>query len=41
MAELGIDLGQNTSKTLFDVPDSWNFEYVVTVCDSAAEACPS
>lgn len=41
MAELGIDLSQNTSKTLFDVPDPWNFEYVVTVCDSAAEACPA
>jgi len=41
MAELGIDLSQNTSKTLFDVPDPWNFEYVVTVCDSAAEACPT
>ena len=41
MAELGIDLSTHTSKTLFDVPDPWNFEYVVTVCDSAAEACPS
>lgn len=41
MAELGIDLSQNTSKTLFDLPDPWNFEYVVTVCDSAAEACPT
>ena len=41
MAELGIDLSQNTSKTLSDVPDPWNFEYVVTVCDSAAEACPT
>jgi len=41
MAELGIDLSQNTSKILFDVPDPWSFEYVVMVCDSAAEACPS
>ena len=41
MAELGIDLSQNTSKTLFDLPDPWNFEYVVTVCGSAAEACPT
>ena len=41
MAELGIDLSQNTSKTLFDLPDPWNFEYVITVCDSAAEACPT
>ena len=41
MAELGIDLSQNTSKTLFDLPDPWNFEYVMTVCDSAAETCPT
>ena len=41
MAELGIDLSANISKVLFDLPDPWNFEYVVTVCDSAAEACPT
>ncbi|GGR27042.1 arsenate reductase ArsC [Deinococcus ruber] len=40
MAELGLDLSSHTSKTLFDVPDPWNFDYVITVCDSAAEACP-
>ena len=40
-AELGIDLSAASSKTLFDLPDPWNFDYVVTVCDSAAEACPS
>ena len=41
MAELGIDLSAASSETLFDLPDPWNFDYVVTVCDSAAEACPS
>ncbi|MFC4455315.1 arsenate reductase ArsC [Deinococcus sonorensis] len=41
LGELGIDLSQHTSKTLFDLPDPWNFEYVVTVCDRAAEACPA
>jgi arsenate reductase (thioredoxin) len=41
MAELGIDLTTHFSKTLFDVPDPWTFDYVVTVCDSAAEACPT
>ena len=41
MAELGIDLSAASSKTLFDLPDPWNFDYVVTVCDSAAEACPT
>lgn len=40
MAELGLSLDSQTSKTLFDVPDPQNFDYVVTVCDSAAEACP-
>ena len=32
-AELGIDLSAASSKTLFDLPDPWNFDYVVTVCD--------
>ena len=41
MAELGINLSAAFSKTLFGLPDPWNFDYVVTVCDSAAEACPS
>ncbi|MBC7645639.1 MAG: arsenate reductase ArsC [Pseudopedobacter sp.] len=40
MGEVGIDLSGHSSKTLFDVPDPWNFDYVITVCDSAAEACP-
>ena len=40
MAELGLNLNGHTSKTLDDVPDPQNFDYVVTVCDSAAEACP-
>ncbi len=40
MAELGLDLSGHTSKTLWDVPDPQNFDYVITVCDSAAEACP-
>jgi len=40
IAELGLSLEGHTSKTLHDVPDSQNFHYVITVCDSAAEACP-
>ncbi|AFD27573.1 arsenate reductase ArsC [Deinococcus gobiensis] len=40
MNELGLDLSTHTSKTLHDVPEARNFDYVVTVCDSAAEACP-
>lgn len=41
MQEIGIDLSSHTSKTLFDLPDPWNFDHVITVCDSAAEACPA
>nr|WP_281378301.1 arsenate reductase ArsC [Deinococcus budaensis] len=40
MAEIGLSLDGHTSKTLHDVPDPQNFDYVVTICDSAAEACP-
>ncbi|GGJ47057.1 arsenate reductase ArsC [Deinococcus roseus] len=40
MQDIGIDLSSHTSKKLFDLPDPWNFDYVITVCDSAAEACP-
>ncbi len=41
MAEVGIDLTNHTSKTLHEVPDPWNFDLVLTVCDAAAEACPA
>ncbi|MDB5045463.1 MAG: arsenate reductase [Deinococcus sp.] len=40
MQEVGLSLDAQTSKTLWDVPDAQNFDYVITVCDSAAEACP-
>lgn len=39
MAEAGLDISQHRSKhvdSLLDIP----FDLVVTVCDSAAEACP-
>jgi arsenate reductase len=41
MREVGVDIGGNHSKALFDIPDPWNFDLVLTVCDSANEACPS
>ncbi|UCH26635.1 MAG: arsenate reductase ArsC [Trueperaceae bacterium] len=40
MREAGIDLGRHRSKTLTELPDPWNFDLVLTVCDSANEACP-
>lgn len=41
MQEVGIDISSHTSKTLFDLPDPWAFDVVLTVCDSANEACPA
>lgn len=41
MQEVGIDLTGHTSKTLFDLPDPWSFDVVLTVCDSANEVCPA
>lgn len=41
MAETGLSLDGHASKTLWDVPDWQNFDYVITVCDSAAAACPA
>lgn len=41
MGEVGIDLSGHTSKTLYDLPDPWNFDLVLTVCDHAAERCPA
>lgn len=41
MAEVGLDLSGHFSKTLFEVPDPWNFDLVLTVCDQAKEACPA
>jgi arsenate reductase len=41
MSEVGIDLRQHSSKTLYDLPDPWQFDVVMTVCDSANEACPT
>jgi arsenate reductase len=39
MAESGIDIGSHTSKTLDGfLHEPWDF--VITVCDSANEACP-
>ena len=39
MAEIGIDISANQAK-IVNVFRSKNFDYVVTVCDHAKEACP-
>ncbi len=41
MAEVGVDLTGHRSKALNELPDPWNFDLVLTVCDAAAEACPA
>lgn len=39
MAEVGVDLGGHTSKIVDElVEQPW--DYVITVCDAANEACP-
>jgi len=42
MAEIGIDISQNKTKSVFDVWKSGEaFEYVIAVCDAeSAEKCP-
>ena len=39
MAEIGIDISGHTSKTLGRLLDE-PWDYVITVCDQANEACP-
>lgn len=39
MAELGIDISGQRSKTTADLGGQ-RFDYVITVCDDAKEACP-
>ncbi|CAN5582141.1 arsenate reductase ArsC [soil metagenome] len=39
MGEIDIDLSEHSSKTVEDLGGR-AFDYVVTVCDSAREACP-
>ena len=39
MAEADVDISGQRSKTVADLP-TINFDYVVTVCDHAHEACP-
>lgn len=40
MAEAGIDIHQQRSQTVDQLPES-HFEYVITVCDHANDVCPA
>jgi arsenate reductase len=40
MREIGIDVGQQTSKHLDQFLGKTNFGYVITVCDNAEKNCP-
>jgi arsenate reductase len=39
MAEIGVDLSAHRSKSIMEFQGK-TFDYVVTVCDAAREACP-
>ena len=39
MAEAGVDISDQPSRALADLPDL-DFDVVVTVCDNARESCP-
>ncbi len=40
MSESGIDITTQSSKVLDELKDI-NFDYIVTVCDNAAQTCPT
>ena len=39
MAEVGVDISTHTSKHIDDLGDV-DFDYVITLCDNAAQNCP-
>lgn len=40
MAEAGVDISKQESKTIDELPQDVEFDYVVTVCNNAHEQCP-
>jgi arsenate reductase (thioredoxin) len=40
MQDIGVDVSNHASKSL-DVFDGQKFDYLITVCDKAREACPA
>jgi arsenate reductase len=40
MAEAGVDITGQASKTIDELPHDLEFDYVVTVCNNAHEQCP-
>ena len=40
MKELGIDISRHRSKSVNEFVDDEPFDYVITVCDHAAQHCP-
>ncbi len=39
MQEAGVDISKHFSKTIDELPNL-NFDFIITVCDAANEACP-
>ena len=40
MAEVGVDISEQTSKALADLPSLKGWDWVITVCAQAETACP-
>lgn len=40
MSEVGVDISRHTSKSITSF-DGQRFDYLITVCDNAREACPT
>lgn len=41
LGEWGLRLGHAYPKNLDDIPEPWNFDFVITLCEPSAELCPT